>query len=118
MMINTKKIIVILILILALISINIFTFALDDPGFYEPNEIENNDSKKAGEFAGKILHTVRDIGIILAFVILAVIGLKYVFSSLEEKANYKENAVPYLVGCFLLASATTIPSIIYDLMNS
>ena len=37
--------------------------------------------------------------------------------SVDEKANYKENMVPYVVGCLLLAMSSTIPSIIYDVLN-
>ena len=114
---HAKKIIIILMLVVAIISINTFAFAIDNPSFYEPNKISDQDSKKAGEITGNVLATIKTIGICLSVVILTIIGLKYIFCSLEEKAAYKENMIPYIVGCFLLASATTIPSIVYDLIN-
>lgn len=112
------KIILIILIIITFIFINRFTFAIEDPNDWAPNELSNKDRKKAGTIIGDILANIRVIGICISVVMLTVIGLKYILSSVDEKANYKENMTPYVVGCFLLASATTIPSIIYDLANN
>ena len=50
-------------------------------------------------------------------VVLSIIGLKYMLASLDEKANYKENMIPYIVGCALLVLCTTLPSIIYSIVQ-
>ncbi|MBQ3145576.1 MAG: hypothetical protein IJB90_03275 [Clostridia bacterium] len=116
-MVHTKKIMIILMLVSAIICINTFSFAVENPDFYDPGGIDGTDSQKVGNIIGDVLATIRVIGICIAVVMLTIIGLKYILSSLEEKAAYKENMIPYIAGCFLLACATTIPSIVYDIVN-
>lgn len=116
---NVIKILTILMILL--ICVQTFTFASDelDPNDYDPNNnpMQYKDRKKIGEVTGNILGYIRTFGIISSVVILSIIGLKYILCTLDEKAKYKENMVPYVVGCFLLASATTIPSIIWNLTH-
>ena len=111
---NIKRIAIFLIIIL--FCVNTYAFAIDNPEIYNPGPYVQ-DPTTVGNITGNILGYVRTFGIILSVVILTIIGLKYIFSSLDEKASYKENAVPYVVGVFLLASATIIPSIIWDLAH-
>lgn len=105
----------ILIILLCFICITTFSFAIEDPDYYKPNSLNDEDSEKVGIIIGDILANIKVVGICISVVMIAIIGLKYIICSTEEKANYKENMLPYVVGCFLLASATIIPSIIYDL---
>lgn len=79
--------------------------------------VDSTDAGKLTDMTSDILATIRSIGIISAVVVLSVIGIKYMLGSLDEKANYKENMVIYIIGCFLLMAATTIPSIVYDIMK-
>ena len=116
-MVHSKKVIIIIMLVSAIIFINTFSFALADPEGWKPGEIDDTDGKKVGNIIGYALGTIKVVGICIAVVILTIIGLKYILSSLEEKAAYKENMIPYIAGCFLLACATTIPSIVYDIVN-
>lgn len=94
-----------------------------DPGQGEINPYEYKGeatTDEAGELVritSNILATIRHIGTILAVVVLTVIGFKYMVGSLEQKANYKENMSIYLIGCAVLMAATTIPSIMYEIMN-
>lgn len=75
------------------------------------------DAGRLASTTANILAIIRNVGIISAVVVLSIIGIKYMLGSLDEKANYKENMLIYVVGCFLLAMATTIPSIVYDIMK-
>ena len=109
-----KKILLVLLLIIFFIS-NVSN-ALDT-SYYRPTALTSSDTSKIADMAGTVLGIIRNVGIITSVVILTIIGLKYMFGSLEEKANYKENMIPYIVGCFLLASTTTIPSIVYEIMR-
>lgn len=106
-----------IILILLVIGINTFSFAVENPDTFNPGTISDTDAQEAGKLIGNILGTIKVIGICIACVMLTVIGLKYIISSVDEKANYKQNMVPYIVGCLLLTSATVIPSLVYDLVN-
>ena len=92
-------------------------YGIIDPDDYEPGTLKQEELGRLPSITGNILATIKNIGIIIAVIILSIIGLKYIFGSLEEKAEYKENMTLYVIGCFLLAMATTIPSIIYDIIN-
>lgn len=114
------KTIIILISIIAIVLFaNVSVFAVENPNFFDPSKtpITDRDAETTTKIVGKVLATIKVIGICIAVVMLTIIGLKYMISSVDEKANYKENMVPYIAGCFLLVSATVIPSIIYDLVN-
>ena len=43
---------------------------------------------------------------------MAIIGLKFMFGSIEEKAEYKKSLFPYVVGCVLLVLIPTILKLI------
>ena len=109
-----KRIISVMLLIIVFISISTFSLAINT-SFYEPGEMSQKDSEKTGEITGDILAVIRTIGIIASVVVLTIIGLKYIFSSVEEKAEYKQTIAPYVIGCVLLVSATTVPSMVYNI---
>ena len=86
-----------------------------NPGFWEPT-IENDPTLTAK--AGTVLQIINTIGIILAVIILILIGLKYMLSSVEAKADFKKALIPYIIGIVLLVASTTIPNVIYQMVNS
>lgn len=45
------------------------------------------------------------VGIIIAVIVGAIIGIKFMVGSVEEKANIKEILVPYIVGCVVVFGA-------------
>ena len=57
---------------------------------------------------------MRNVSVVVAVISLMIIGLKYIFGSVEEKANYKATMMPYIIGCVLAASGTTIVTFIYN----
>lgn len=65
------------------------------------------------EKAGKILGIVNVVGVIASVIALLVIGLKYMMGSVEEKANYKQELIPYVLGAIFLFTSTTIANFIY-----
>lgn len=113
---KSVKIITILFLIIIL-SISTFTFAVSNPDDYKPGEVNKKDSEKMGEITGNILARIRTMGIFLSVIVLTIIGIKYMLGSTEEKANYKENAIPYIAGVSLLAATTVLPSLIWDIVH-
>lgn len=113
-----KKIAIILIILtIVTLSMNVFSFAISNPDAWKPGKMSDKDKKKVGDITGNILANIRTVGIFLSVIMLTIIGLKYILSAADEKANYKENMVPYVAGCFLLAATTTIPSLIYNVMK-
>ena len=74
-----------------------------------PSEINNG--------AGVVLAAVRIFGTVASVLILAVIGIQYMTSSPEGKADYKKNMYPYIVGAVLLFMGTWIVQFIYDAIH-
>lgn len=60
-----------------------------------------------------IFAAVRIVGVIISVIILITIGLKFMFASIEEKAEYKKTLIPYLVGALLLFSGSLLARLIY-----
>lgn len=77
----------------------------------------STNSDKFKSKVNNILAIIRTVGIILSVIALAIIGIKYMIGSIEERAEYKKTMIPYLVGVFLVFSVTTIPQLIYSIVN-
>ena len=62
--------------------------------------------KQYKEFIGGTLFRLGGVAVpmyvLYAVVLVAFLGIKYMLGSAEEKAEYKKDMIPYLVGAFLL----------------
>ena len=61
-----------------------------------------------GTIGNKILTIITTVGMVLAVVIVAILGIKYMMGSTEEKAEYKKSMIPYIVGAVLVFGASAI----------
>ena len=90
-----------------------FTDVLQDISKYEVTEsLEADDAQKAEEKIGKVLSVITNIGMVLSVIMPAILGVKYMLGSVEEKAEYKKDMIPYFVGAVLLFSICTIVKIV------
>lgn len=87
---------------------------LGDLDAYHSNE---TTSRKLTSRLGNILGWIRAIGIILSVVILSMIGVKYMLTSVEGKAEYKKSMVPYIWGAAILFLGSYVPQLIYDIVK-
>jgi len=99
--------------IFSVFSINIVSArnVIDNVDFYDPEQNIN----KGGSFftkVAKVLGWIRLIGIAVALIAITIIGTKYIFISVEEKAEYKKAMLPYLIGFFMLLCTSVIIGII------
>jgi len=58
--------------------------------------------------AGNVLGLVRNIGAVVSVLGIAVLGLRYMWGSVDEKANYKETMFPFIIGIVITIGITTI----------
>ena len=109
------KIIVALFIVLSIVMISISSFAgkVVEPKDFSAIDPTNTSIIKT--MGGQIIGVVRTVGVLVAVVILLILGIKYMIGSAEEKADYKKNMVPYLVGAVLIFAASTIAGIVYDM---
>lgn len=84
-----------------------------DPGAVTP--------QYGGETSGiqgigqRVLGILTNVGIIIAVLVVAGLGIKYITGSAEEKAEYKKSFVPLLVGMILLLGASAITKFIVSM---
>ena len=114
------KILVIMILLIIIISTNnIKIFAssefkdpTEDPDYWQPTITEEDE---LAEKAGVLLGVINVIGVVSAVIALALLGMKYFLGSVQEKAEFKNSILPYILGIVLLVACTTLPNIIYNI---
>lgn len=113
-----KKINKIAIILIVLVTcVNIFynySYAdtIVDTNAYKPTDDPATPTKTVA-IVSTILGVIQAIGIVLSVIMLAALGIKYMIGSVEDKANYKENMVPYIIGAVLIGAGPTIVNLIY-----
>lgn len=116
-----KKIITYLILaiITMLLVIPNFTYAtMIKPDDYKPGGISSVDVSKVKEAANPIIGTLKVLGIVVAVITLAVIGVKYMMGSVSEKAEYKKTMIPYLIGAVMVVAITQFLSVMIKIVTN
>lgn len=58
------------------------------------------------------------VGIIAAFIVGLIMGIKFILGSVEEKAEIKAMIIPYIIGCIVVFGAFTIWQIVVELLQS
>lgn len=83
------------------------------PGAWKPSN--QADSTKFNQKVGVIASVVRNVGILVSVGTLMAIGIKFMLGSVEEKAQYKQTLIPWLVGAILIFAMTSLPSLLYNM---
>ena len=106
--------IVMMVLMIACICTNVF--AVIDPNGIVPGDTEADDTML--NIGNKILGFITNAAMILAVVVIAVLGVKYMMGSTEEKSEYKKSLLPYVIGAVLVFGAGAIGRMIIGFGNS
>ena len=69
---------------------------------------------KVAKLAGSIIKFLQYIAIVAGTIILAVLGIKYMMGSVEEKAEYKKSFIPLIVGIVVVMGAMTIARVLFE----
>ena len=84
-----------------------------------PGEITPTLDEKAETeiktIGGKVIGLIQGVGVVLTVVILAILGIKYMMGSAEEKAEYKKTMIPYIVGAICIFGSTSIATLVYNI---
>ena len=76
----------------------------------DPGSVPEGDKFK--QIMNNALGVAQVIGIGTAVIMLLVVAIKYMTSAVNEKAEIKKNAVPYVVGAVFIFGAGAIVGII------
>ena len=112
---RVSKIVSAMLIVIMLISVTSTVFAggaAMDPGTITGTT--GTGATKAKTIGQKILGIVQVVGSIVAVIALAVLGIKYMMGSAEEKAEYKKTFIPYIIGAVLVFAASNLASMIYN----
>lgn len=101
------KVLSIVMIVLMIACVCTSVFATVDPSQIDPNKGTDADDTLTN-IGSSVLSIITSVGIVLAVVLVAVLGIKYMMGSTEEKAEYKKSMIPYLVGAILVFGASAI----------
>lgn len=87
---------------------------LENPNYFKPNDLTN--AGKVKTIGNTIIGGIQFLGSIISVIILIIIGIKFIYGSAEERAEYKESMKPYLIGALMLFSITNILAIISEIL--
>ena len=109
-----KKVLSVLMVMVMIVCMSSTVFASNkvDTSFMDkinPNQsLSGGAGEKMQTIGSTILTLVTNTAMILAVIIIAILGVKYMMGSLEEKAEYKKTMMPYLIGAILVFGAGAI----------
>jgi len=72
------------------------------------------DTGTIQEIGQKILGIIRNVAAVLLVVLIAVLGVKFMMGSTEEKAEYKKSFMPLIIGTVIVLLATSIGGFIWS----
>ena len=73
--------------------------------------------EKIKNVGGSVLGIIQAVGIAAGVVIIAYMGVKYITSSPDGKAEIKKQAAVYVLGAAFLMLAPTVASIVFNLVG-
>lgn len=110
------KIFIILVLILIININNVYALQIIDTNEFEPDSSMTDDDYLIDR-ANIIVTVIRNVGIVIAVITLMIIGVKSMFASSEERSEYKQALPGYIIGAFLIAAMSALPSLIYYIVS-
>ena len=78
---------------------------------------------KAGNYSGlqnmasRVISLIQVASIILAVILIAVFGFKFIMGSANEKADYQKSFIPLIVGLVVVFAATSIAKLIMSIAS-
>lgn len=111
---SVKIISALLIVAMLFIAVSPICFAAQvTPGSITP-DYSGIDTSGITSTAGKIMGLIRNIAVIAGVLIIAILGLKYMIGSTEEKAEYKKSFMPLIIGIVVVMGASQIATMIFS----
>ncbi len=89
----------------------------DADSFVTKGSIQYEDAKLQS-FSTILYNILISVGVAIALIVGIIIGIKYMMASVEEKANYKQMLVPYVVGCVVVFGAFGIWKLVVTILEN
>ena len=82
-------------------------------------DIVQGDATTAGDLTkidGKVVGLIQIASAVLAVVLVAVFGFKFILGSANEKADYQKSIIPLIVGVVVVFAATSIAKLLFGII--
>ncbi len=89
----------------------------DADNFINQGEITINQTTLSN-FSKTMYNILLAVGIVVAVIVGAIIGLKFMTESIEEKVKAKELLVPYIVGCVVVFGGFGIWKLVVNILQN
>ena len=76
-----------------------------------------NGADKLKNKSNVVVGVLQGVGTVVAVIMLTVIGIKYMISSLEERAEFKQTMMPYVIGAGSILIISNLVGLIYSIMQ-
>ena len=110
-----RKIIFITLIFIMFFSLQNMVLANFNPDIYTPETLTREKATTVFFMGEKLFGFLRNVAAIVAILTIATIGVKYIYASAEQKAEYKATLVPWLIGAVLVVMVTGLLGIIQSL---
>lgn len=87
-----------------------------NPNDYEPSDL--TESYTTIGMLNNVIGVFQAVGSIVSVLALVLLGIKFALGSAEEKAEYKQWMIYYVIGAILVFAISNISAVIYDAVNS
>ena len=74
--------------------------------------------EKIRKSSGDIYNILLAVGTALTVVIGGILGIKFMFASVEQKAQIKEMIIPYVIGCIVIYGGFIIWKLVVDILDA
>ena len=121
---GTIKIISALLVVLMLVTFVTPVFAVDGIITGVETEVKSKGydtvqgAANIKKTAGTIIRIIRYVAIIIAVILIAVFGIKFMIGSAEEKAEYKKSFIPLIIGIVVVFGSTYIAQVLFSIAVS
>ena len=111
-----KILLVIQVILTVLPSFILASEIMRDPIFYMPKTPTGGTT--VIEKTNAVMKVISVIGAIVSVIALMVLGIKFMFGSIEQRAEYKKIFLPYILGTILIFTIPTLIRITFNLMRN
>lgn len=64
-----------------------------------------------------IYNTLLTLGVVIAVIVAAFLGIKFITASVEEKADVKQSLIPFVIGCVIIFGAFGIWKVVTEVLE-
>lgn len=103
----------VLLILIIMVAFSSISYGLDT-GSYNKIYQKEPEIDKINNIGGTVLATVQVVGLAVALVMLVIIGIRYMYSSPEQRASIKGKMIGFVIGAVLLFASSAMLKIIAD----